>query len=73
MQHTQRCVGVRVDGTLGDQGVFENSEMYNDGTVVPRPKIIFLLMISRTLLLLALLYYFTSVSLLLLDQCFAQT
>lgn len=73
MQHMQRCVDVRVDGTLGDQGVFENAGMYDDDTVVPTPKTVFLLMISRTLLLLALLYYFTSVSLPLLDQCFART
>lgn len=48
MQHMQRCVGVRVDVVLDGQRVFENAGMYDDGTVVPRSKIMFLLMISRT-------------------------
>lgn len=38
---------MRVEGVLDGQRVFENAEMYDDGTVVPSSKIMFLLMISR--------------------------
>lgn len=39
---------MRVEGVLDGRRVFENAGMYDDGTVVPSSKIMFLLMLSKT-------------------------